>query len=376
MKRAARHKTGSVVFDKRRKTWNFLWWEEGKRHSKLIGTRKEFRTKGAAQRQVQSFLPDVLEQPSESPKSAESGAHTVRALAARYERERLPSRYSTARMYRSWLRNHILPKWGDSPISEVQPRPVELWLRQIKLSPKSKAHVRGMLHLLMEFAMWSGALEISRNPIDLVVVKGATKRTRQPRSLTVDEFRKFLQQLGEPFRTMALLCVCFGLRISECLALKWCDVDWLNGKLRIERGIVRQRVDDVKTIYSQKRMSVDAELLELLKSWKRITQFPADGDWLFASPVQLGRLPWSYPQVSRVFHRAAKSAGIGELPTHTLRHSYRSWLDAVGTPIAVQQKLMRHTDIRTTMNIYGDVVTDEMAQAHSKVVGLALSNSD
>jgi integrase len=278
-------------------------------------------------------------------------------------------------MYRSWLRNHILPKWGDKPVNEVQPRPVELWLRQLNLSPKSKSHVRGMLHLLMEFAMWSGALEISRNPIDLVVVKGATKRTRQPRSLTVDEFRKFLQQLGEPFRTMALLCVCFGLRISECLALKWCDVDWLNGKLRIERGIVRQRVDDVKTIYSQKRMSVDAELLELLKSWKRITQFPADGDWLFASPVQLGRLPWSYPQVSRVFHRAAKSAGIGELPTHTLRHSYRSWLDAVGTPIAVQQKLMRHTDIRTTMNLYGDVVTDEMARAHSKVVGLALSSS-
>jgi DNA-binding response OmpR family regulator len=46
--------------------------------------------------------------------------------------------------------------------------------------------------------------------------------------------------------------------------------------------------------------------------------------------------------------------------------------DAVGTPLAVQQKLMRHADIRTTMNIYGDVVTDEMAQAHSKVVQMAL----
>ena len=44
------------------------------------------------------------------------------------------------------------------------------------------------------------------------------------------------------------------------------------------------------------------------------------------------------------------------------------WLDAVGTPIAVQQKLMRHADIRTTMNIYGDVVTDQMREAHSKVV--------
>jgi integrase len=48
----------------------------------------------------------------------------------------------------------------------------------------------------------------------------------------------------------------------------------------------------------------------------------------------------------------------------------------VGTPIAVQQKLMRHIDIRTTMNLYGDVVTDAMAQTDSKVVGLALSNSD
>jgi integrase len=55
-----------------------------------------------------------------------------------------------------------------------------------------------------------------------------------------------------------------------------------------------------------------------------------------------------------------------------MRHSYRSWLDAVGTSIAVQQKLMRHADVRTTMNIYGDVVTDEMAQAALKVVRLAI----
>jgi integrase len=39
----------------------------------------------------------------------------------------------------------------------------------------------------------------------------------------------------------------------------------------------------------------------------------------------------------------------------------------VETPIAVQQKIMRHTDIRTTMNVYGDVVTDEMSTASFKV---------
>jgi integrase len=72
-----------------------------------------------------------------------------------------------------------------------------------------------------------------------------------------------------------------------------------------------------------------------------------------------------------VFQGAGSEAGIGKLGTHSLRHSYRSWLDAVRTAIAVQQKLMRHSDIRTTLNVYGDVVTDEMAQAHSKVVRLA-----
>ena len=36
------------------------------------------------------------------------------------------------------------------------------------------------------------------------------------------------------------------------------------------------------------------------------------------------------------------------LGTQAFRHTYRRRLNAVGTPIAVQQKLMRHADIRTT----------------------------
>jgi integrase len=72
---------------------------------------------------------------------------------------------------------------------------------------------------------------------------------------------------------------------------------------------------------------------------------------------------------------AAADSKVGDVSTHTMRNSYRAWLDAVGTPIAVQQKLMRHADIRTTMTVYGDVVTDEMAKAHARVVDLALSRA-
>jgi len=367
MKRAARFKTGSVVFDKRRKTWNFLQWVDGKRRSRLIGTLQEYPTKGAAWRAAKAFLP--------SPTASVRNASTVSTLVEAYRQEKMPKRYSTRLAYEAWIVNHILPRWGNSLIGELQARPVELWLSTLGISPKSKVHIRGVIGRLWEYAMWRGDVPTERNPMTLVTIKGASKRTRQPRSLTVEEFQKFVQHLEEPFRTIALVCVCFGLRISEALGLRWCDVDWLNSRLKVERGIVRQQVGDVKTEHSRKQMSIDPELLEVLKVWKQTTQFSGHEDWMFASTVQLGVLPWSYPWVWRVFQRAASEASVGKLSTHTMRHTYRSWLDAVGTPIAVQQKLMRHADIRTTMNVYGDVVTDEMHQASSKVAGLALNGS-
>jgi hypothetical protein len=36
-------------------------------------------------------------------------------------------------VYRSFLKNYVMPKWGDTEIQAVQPRPVELWLRNSEL---------------------------------------------------------------------------------------------------------------------------------------------------------------------------------------------------------------------------------------------------
>lgn len=366
MKRAARFKTGSVVFDKRRKTWNYLQWVNGKRRTKAIGTLQEFRSKSAA-KQAARRMAESLVSPDEK--------LTVRSLVNEYREEKMPQRYSTKRSYDVWLRLYVLPRWGESPITDLQARPVELWLRSLELAPRSLTGIRGMLRTLWEYAMWRGDIPTQRNPMELVTIDDASKRKRKPLSMTVEEFQRLIAQLCEPFRTIALVSVCFGLRISECLALKWDDIDWLQAKLYIRRGIVRQRVGATKTEYSERPLSIDAEMLEVLKVWKQTTQFSNTDDWIFASPAQVGRLPWSADAVNDAYRKAAKAAGIGHISTHSMRHTYRSWLDAVGTPIAVQQKLMRHADIRTTMNTYGDVVTDEMAQAHSKVVGLALNGS-
>lgn len=146
---------------------------------------------------------------------------TLRSVTARYEAERMPQRDSTARVYGSFLSNQILPKWGDTLIHELHPRPLELWLRDLPLSPKSKTHVRSLIRGLVEFAMWAGVLDIGRNLISLARITGATQKMRRARSLTTEQFQALLAELHEPFATMALLCVCLGLRISEALALRW-----------------------------------------------------------------------------------------------------------------------------------------------------------
>jgi integrase len=363
MRSRVRTKTGSVVQDKRDKVWRFYWWEKGKRRSKALG---RFSTKAAAWKAAKP-LRDALE----SNTRLLGAAPTVKELVEQYRAEKMPTRKDTRRTYGSWIRVHILPKWGDCPITDLQARPVEMWLDSLSLAPKSRSHIRGIISSLWNYAMWKGDIPVQVNPISLVTVKGASKRKRQPRSLSVEQFRLLVSHLKEPFGTIALLCICFGLRISECLALRWSDVDWLNGLLRVERGIVEQNVDDVKTDESRKSFAVADELLERLKVWRQSTMFSAESDWIFASPLKIGRLPYSYTGFWRELDRACEACCIGHIGTHTFRHSYRMWIDAIGTPIGVQQKLMRHTDIRTTMNIYGDAESADMREANSKIVEMA-----
>jgi hypothetical protein len=127
--------------------------------------------------------------------------HNVRQLVKLFRVERMPERFSTRYGYEAWLKNHILPRWGDFPITDPQARPVELWLKPLPLSPKRRVHIRGVIHQRWEFAMWRGDVPTQRNPMSLVAIKGATKRLRKPHNLTEDEFRKFLAHLEEPIQS-------------------------------------------------------------------------------------------------------------------------------------------------------------------------------
>jgi len=122
-----------------------------------------------------------------------------------------------------------------------------------------------MIRIRWDYAMYRGDVPVSRNPMEPVTIPGASKRVTQKRSLTADEFRRLCRELEGPFHTLALVCLSFGLRISEALALRWSDVNWTDSTLNIEWGIVHQRVVYVKTQESQRVMFIDPQMLEVFK---------------------------------------------------------------------------------------------------------------
>jgi integrase len=70
---------------------------------------------------------------------------------------------------------------------------------------------------------------------------------------------------------------------------------------------------------------------------------------------------------------AAKRVGLANVGWHTFRHTYSTMLRGVGTDVKVQQELLRHADIRTTLNIYTQACSEQKRTAHSKAVRMVLS---
>jgi len=163
-----RQRQGSVVLDKRIKTWNFFFWENGKRRSKKIGTVSQYPTKASAWRAAKPLRDAV-----ENKVRVANTAPTVSILIEQYRAERMPQRYSTRRSYEAWFRNHIIPRWGNCVLVELQARAVELWLDSLSLSGRSKSSLRGLLRALWDYAQWRGDVSIQRNPMELVAIKGA-----------------------------------------------------------------------------------------------------------------------------------------------------------------------------------------------------------
>ena len=206
---------------------------------------------------------------------------------------------------------------------------------------------------------------IERNPIDHI--RQSRKRLKTPRVLTPAEFKALLPHLSEPYKTMVMTIACLGLRVCELLGLQWGDIDFDNFTVKIQRDFVEGEIYPTKTEASEALLPLDPDLAVMLMNHKERSFYKADSDFVFAGAT--GKPRWPDVMLTDHIKPAAAKVGIGKIGWHTFRHTYSSLLRAHGTDIKVQQELLRHSDVQTTLNIYTQAVSADKQEAASRVVG-------
>ena len=276
--------------------------------------------------------------------------------------------YSTVAGYRSYLAKHIEPRWGTTTLALIRPLDLSEWLKALPLAPKTRGQVRALFHLLFEKAMLWELIDLQRNPVELVKLKGTSRRTRRPQVITPQKFQELVTVLHEPYRTMAIVAMCTGLRVSEVLALRWEHIDFKHGIMLVQQGVVNGRIGKVKTEASHDEIPLDPLFAQVLLDWRGKRR---DG-LVFPSHVT-GRCYHAGIIQRQILKPRGEAVGITGLGWHTFRHTYRSLLDETGAPVGVQQKLMRHSNVATTMNVYGNSTLRAKQDANSKVVQMLIN---
>ena len=202
-----RYQAGSLHRKKRAKgpdVWVLRYREaqqDGKtaQRSIIVGTMDQYSTKTKAQKAAEGLRLTLNNDymPTEAP--------TLGTLVDRYMLEAMPER--TSQSYKTYLNGYIKAQWCDQDLVTLGQNPfwVEKWLRELPNAPKTKAHIKGLMHRLFEYGMKWRMISIQRNPMELVEVKGVSKRVRKPIVLTVKQYHLLLPLIPEPYRIMVVL---------------------------------------------------------------------------------------------------------------------------------------------------------------------------
>ena len=291
---------------------------------------------------------------------------TLGTIIDRYMREEFPAlRHSTQTTNKSLIDLHIRPRWEDVRLADVTAMEVKRWLEKLPFGAASKARTRNAVSKFQDLAMLWEYIPVGRNPMELVRVKGSTKRQKQIITISPEQFRALVAALPEPYSLMVLVTGCLGLRVSETLGLKWRDFNFEAGTLSIGQVFTHGQTQNVpKTDASGNEIPVHPKLCAAIEEWR--TRQPHQFAWVFANPKSGG--PYSDSTIlSKHLKPAAAKLAIAGLGWHTFRHSYKSWMATAKIAPAQMKDLMRHSDIETTMNVYGKTLTPELRSANMAV---------
>ena len=182
-----------------------------------------------------------------------------------------------------------------------------------------------------------------------------------PRPMADDEVMAFFRVIDAVRdRTMFLLMLRCGLRVSEVSSLAWSALDFAQGTVRIDHS--KGQVDRV--VY------LAPDITKALQQWQRL-QGTAPR-YVFPSRVtRKGGLPLSARQIQNCMTRYLKLAGISKpYSPHSLRHTFATQLLNAGASLEVVKELMGHRSLDVTLRytqLYDRTKRAQYDQAMSQV---------
>jgi integrase len=276
--------------------------------------------------------------------------------------EALGRKPSTIGEYRSYLRVHLGPFFGNVVLDRIAPSHVEAFIaakRREGKATKSILNYLGLLHSIFAFAQRKRLA--STNPVAAVDKPERPGATADIRFLDEAEIRGLLRAVpndarGPTERALYLTAAMTGLRQGELLALRWQDIDWAAGRIRVRQSFVRGEFGTPKSRRSTRSVPLaDQVAVELERHFQR-SAFEADADLVFCHPHT--GAPLDRSRLLKRFKAAARRAGIPRVRFHDLRHTFGTRMAAVGVPLRALQEWMGHRDFKTTL-IYADYQPNE-----------------
>ncbi len=175
-----------------------------------------------------------------------------------------------------------------------------------------------------------------------IVLNLPKKEKRLPEVLTKDEIKKLIESAEtRKSRFIIQFLYATGLRVSELVNLKICDVNFSERIGMIKRGKGKK----------DRLFLLPDKLLQELKPFTEEKQY----DYMFSKEK-----PLTTRNIQKIIKKAAFKAGFNKKITpHTLRHSYATHLLDLGTDIRRIQTLLGHENLQTTQ-IYTHVSTEEL----------------
>jgi len=286
----------------------------------------------------------------------------------------------TLERYKELLTHHVKPHLGTRSIQKL--RTVDLAERYGRLqspkphgaglAPRTVGHVHRLLHRVLGHAVkWA---IIGNNPV--TAAEPPRVQRTEIEILAPDQIKSVLDALrGRPLYPIVVIGLATGMRRGEMAALRWADIDFDGGKIRIERSLEPTNtglaVKAPKTKAGRRTVSIPPSIIaELRDHWLRqqeqrlalgMGKAGAD-DLVFARP---DASPWPPDSLTADWARTVRMLKPPRKTLHALRHTHVSQLIAAGLVVVTFSRRIGHSNPTVTLGVYAHLFgnTDDRAAA-------------